>query len=137
MFLMQKLQKEASGILAWALKGCMAWQKDGLAEPEFVRNATQEYREDSDPIELYLNQNTEEGDKEDPEFWTRCNAIFEDFKEYSQATGLHDISKKKFGREMAQHGYCSIPKWIEGKNCKVYQGLRIAKTSQSGFSAIS
>jgi P4 family phage/plasmid primase-like protien len=137
LFLMQKLQKEASGILAWALKGCMAWQKIGLAEPEFILSATQEYREDSDPIEQFISQNTEEGDKEDPKFWAKCNAIFEDFNKFSQETGLHDISKKKFGREMAQHGYCSTSKWVDGKSSKVYQGLRIAKDSQSGFSDIS
>jgi P4 family phage/plasmid primase-like protien len=136
-FLMQKLQKEASGILAWALKGCLDWQKDGLAEPEFVQTATQEYREDFDPIQLYLNQNTEEGEPENSKFWTTCSEIFEDFKMFSQATGLHEISKKVFGREMAQHGYCSTPQWINAKNCKIYKGLRITKTPTSGFSATS
>lgn len=132
-FLMEKLQKEASGILSWALKGCMDWQKDGLAEPEFVRAATQEYREESDPIELYLNQKTEEGSLEDPYFCTKCSDIYEDFRNFSKSTGLYEISKRGFGREMAQHGYCSTPQWIDGKNQKIYKGLRISKLPPSEF----
>ena len=136
-FLMKKLQKEVSGILAWALKGCLDWQKNGLAEPEFVRSATQTYREDSDPIELYLSENTEEGGKEDPKFWTEFSKSYEDFKNFSKAAGGWEISKKAFGREMAQHGYYSTPQWIKKKNCTIYKGLKISQKLPNGFSNVT
>ena len=39
-----KLRDELPGILAWAVRGCLAWQKDdSLREPEAVVHATQQY----------------------------------------------------------------------------------------------
>ncbi len=35
-----KLKAEASGILAWLVRGCLEWQKMGLKPPEIVRQAT-------------------------------------------------------------------------------------------------
>ena len=46
--LRDKLRAERSGILNWALEGCLEWQREGLGEPEEVRLATEEYREDID-----------------------------------------------------------------------------------------
>ncbi len=40
----EKLKKEAAGILKWAVEGCLLWQKEGLAPPESIRAATEEYR---------------------------------------------------------------------------------------------
>src|SRR5215207_8770948 len=35
----QKLQTELPGILAWLVRGCLRWQRDGLKEPEEVTKA--------------------------------------------------------------------------------------------------
>jgi len=43
-----KLEAEAAGILAWAVRGCVEWQRIGLGDPMAVREATAEYRKDSD-----------------------------------------------------------------------------------------
>jgi len=43
-----KLEPELPGILAWAVKGCLEWQKYGLAEPKAVTNATSDYRHEQD-----------------------------------------------------------------------------------------
>ena len=44
--LVSKLKEELPGILNWAIKGCLAWQKDGLGVPEEVKAATDEYRKE-------------------------------------------------------------------------------------------
>lgn len=48
------LQKEAAGILRWAVEGCLLWQGLGLEEPEGVREATTKYRTESDQIGNFL-----------------------------------------------------------------------------------
>jgi putative DNA primase/helicase len=45
-----KLRAELPGILAWAVRGCMAWQSNGLDEPAAVKLATSKYREESDTL---------------------------------------------------------------------------------------
>jgi putative DNA primase/helicase len=48
------LAAEAPGILAWCVRGCLEWQRDGLREPACVQAATAEYREESDPLHEFL-----------------------------------------------------------------------------------
>ncbi|MBV9452643.1 MAG: hypothetical protein JOZ19_00760 [Rubrobacter sp.] len=46
----EKLKAELPGILAWAVRGCLDWQKNGLGEPEEVRAATEAYRAEMDVL---------------------------------------------------------------------------------------
>jgi P4 family phage/plasmid primase-like protien len=46
----EKLTAELSGILNWAIDGCLDWQKEGLKEPDEVRYSTELYRVEEDPI---------------------------------------------------------------------------------------
>jgi putative DNA primase/helicase len=57
--LRDKLRAELPGILAWAVRGCLDWQKrgggrPGLAAPERVLAATKEYRNEEDVIAPFL-----------------------------------------------------------------------------------
>jgi putative DNA primase/helicase len=50
----EKLKAELPGILAWAVRGCLAWQEFGLAEPEEVRQATSAYQAEQDSVHGFL-----------------------------------------------------------------------------------
>src|SRR5690606_9649428 len=52
--LKEKLQQESSGILAWLVRGFLAWQSSGLNAPDTVKAATETYREEEDTIGLFL-----------------------------------------------------------------------------------
>jgi len=54
--LTQKLRDELPGILAWAVQGCLAWQREGLQTPDAVRMATDAYREESDVIGPFITE---------------------------------------------------------------------------------
>ena len=49
-----KLKAESAGILAWIVRGCLAWQRDGLREPEAVLVATENYRTEMDVMGDFL-----------------------------------------------------------------------------------
>src|SRR5260370_467817 len=51
-----KLRQEKSGILAWLVRGCLAWQQLGLAIPPAVQVATEKYRDEEDKILQFLTQ---------------------------------------------------------------------------------
>jgi putative DNA primase/helicase len=50
----EKLKEEAAGILAWAVRGCLEYQKHGLKPPPQVDAATKEYREESDILGEFI-----------------------------------------------------------------------------------
>lgn len=49
-----KLRNEYPLILAWAVKGCLEWQKRGLSAPSTISDATAEYKTDSDPFGRFV-----------------------------------------------------------------------------------
>lgn len=50
----EKLWEERDGILQWLIEGLTDYLENGLQEPDAVREATAEYREDSDPIGNFI-----------------------------------------------------------------------------------
>jgi len=50
----EKLWAERAGILAWLVDGLLAFLEMGLQPPIAVREATEEYREESDPLGTFL-----------------------------------------------------------------------------------
>ena len=54
--LKEKLRVEAAGILAWAVQGCLEWQRRGLNAPAIVHEATQAYRKESDTLGSFLEE---------------------------------------------------------------------------------
>ena len=50
------LQAELPGILAWAVRGALAWQERGLPAPSAVRAATETYRLESDPLAQFIDE---------------------------------------------------------------------------------
>lgn len=49
------LQTELPGILAWAVRGALAWQERGLPAPAAVHAATETYRLESDPLAAFID----------------------------------------------------------------------------------
>jgi putative DNA primase/helicase len=51
----KKLLAEAPGVLAWLVRGCLAWQKQHLAPPTAVVEASTEYRHEMDSVRRFLD----------------------------------------------------------------------------------
>lgn len=54
--LTEKLLAENSGILNWLLQGYTLWKKEGLIEPDVIKEANEEYRYDMDSIQAFINE---------------------------------------------------------------------------------
>ena len=58
-----KLRAELPGILAWAVRGCLAWHNfHDLAEPQIVESAKQQYRAEMDDVVQFLDDCCVTGD---------------------------------------------------------------------------
>ena len=59
----KELVAEGPGILAWAVQGCLQWQRaGGLLAPSSVTQATEAYERDSDPLTEFLEDACRCGD---------------------------------------------------------------------------
>ena len=52
--LKEKFKAEMGGILNWAVEGCLAWQSEGMGEPEQVREATEAYQREQDTFSGFI-----------------------------------------------------------------------------------
>ena len=93
------LQAELPGILNWALDGASKWYESGLKVPESVTEATQGYRDDSDPLYIFFTQYC----TEDQNAVTTIEVLYKAYTVDSQNRGLrhYDIlSANRFGERL-------------------------------------
>lgn len=97
----EKLRAEAPGILAWAVRGCLAWQKMGLAAPAEVTAATEAYRLESDSLGAFLAECTVAL----PAARTKAKHLYDAYAKWAAAGNLPCINLMRFGNAMAERGF--------------------------------
>ncbi len=97
----EKLQDEAPGILAWAVRGCLNWQNNGLGYPDAVADATEDYQNDTDPLGEFLQERCEDGKHQSVKASTFYRAYC-DWCELNGVTGREKMSRTAFGRRLSE-----------------------------------
>jgi putative DNA primase/helicase len=114
----EKLLKERPGFLAWAVRGCLAWQQEGLPLPEAVKNATDEYRNESDVIGAFLDECC----VMEPYADVLTAALYDAYVEWCRKSGEEARTKKAFGMLLQERGF------EPGKSSaglRIWKGLRL------------
>lgn len=96
-----KLMSELPGILAWAVRGAMAWYQQGLGEPLAVENATAAYREESDILGQFLVEHVLTGEHME----AKSSDLYAQYAEWADSNGLYKQSHVKFARAMQERGF--------------------------------
>jgi len=108
---------ELPGILAWAVRGCLEWQRDGLKIPDEWRAAKQEYRADSDDLAPFI----EEKCILDPDVSVSIKDLYEAYTSWCEAEGRQALDKANLGRELQDRGFPSK----KMNNKRYRKGLRL------------
>lgn len=98
----EKLQAEWPGILAWAIEGCLEWQRIGLAPPPSVRAATASYLADEDTIGQFIAERCSTDDKHAA---TEVNALFGAWTSWAEAAGEHPLTIRRFSTGLVARGF--------------------------------
>jgi putative DNA primase/helicase len=98
------LRKELSGILNWALAGCLAWQREGLQPPDKVQAATEAYRKEQDTIGQFISERCQTGEE-----YMKCkaSALYAAYRKWTEANDHPTLSQTRFGTYLTTHGYPS------------------------------
>jgi len=92
----ERLKQEASGILAWLVRGCLKWQQIGLNPPACVREATKAYQKDEDLIAQFIDDCCEIA----PHLHAQAKPTFEAFRAWCDQNGQKPLNQTNFGNEM-------------------------------------
>jgi putative DNA primase/helicase len=117
----EKLQDELSGVLAWVVRGCIEWRREGLGEPEEVRAATAGYRAEMDTLAAFIDeccvvaQNAR----------TQATHLYTAYKGWCEESGERHDTQKKFGMRLTERGF-------EREKAGVYYWLGIGLRHDGG-----
>lgn len=97
--LKRKLREEASGILAWLVRGCLEYQAQGLNPPPRVKQATAEYRRDEDILADFIDECCVTGE----DMSANAKDLYEAFRKwFEENVGKRVWSQIAFGRAMSK-----------------------------------
>jgi len=94
--LKEKLWAENSGILAWLVRGCSIWQREGLNPPDIVKAATEEYKTEEDIMSRFI----EECCDRQPEGTINASVLYQAYKNWCEENSFEVPSQTSFGRKM-------------------------------------
>lgn len=87
-----KLLAELDGIMAWAVQGCLEWQRVGLNPPPAVMAATEEYFNQQDAVAQWLTENV----RPCPDGFVEGQTLFADWKQWALARGEQPRNLNRF-----------------------------------------
>jgi putative DNA primase/helicase len=126
-----KLRAESAAIFRWMVEGCLLWLEGGLQVPDSVTRATQDYREESDPIGAFIRSGCVvtglEADTATPqelargyEAWAKREGAAE-FHPNTLNRRLPDYTRRSWQTPDGQ----MKPFWKAKSGTTVYRGIRV------------
>jgi len=95
------LRHELAGILAWVVRGCLQWRREGLQAPDEVHKATGEYRAEMDILAGFLAECCEL----DTGHWEYAKDLYECYKRWCDENGERPEPQRKFGGRLGERGF--------------------------------
>jgi putative DNA primase/helicase len=115
--LREKLDGELPGILAWTVRGALAWQRGQLEPSPSVTRATAAYRSEMDTFSDFIDERC----VFDPAASVPARELYGAFREWCEVNGESPQSQKWFGLRLADHGFRSDRK----NRVRLWAGLRL------------
>jgi putative DNA primase/helicase len=127
----KKLRAEAEGVFAWMVEGALDYLNHGLKPPEKVLAATNEYREESDPIGAFIRTGCvvtgQEADSATP------GDLFIGYSNWASREGAAEFKQNTFSRRFPDYARLSWQAsdgkmrqfWKAKSGTTVYRGIRV------------
>jgi putative DNA primase/helicase len=118
--LTQKLTEELPGILAWAVRGCLAWRDQELGLPDEVRSATDAYRDEMDVYGGFLDELCVAGGSAT----ITAKELYEAYTRWCDSNGEKPRSQKALASGLRERGF-EAAKGTKGT--RIWRGLRLRR----------
>lgn len=104
------------GILAWRVRGCMEWLRDGLMIPDSVRAAGEQYRSSMDRVGQFVEQCCEVGKGFAEPLTVGLGGLFPAYVSWCKEANYHALGRNKFVAELAR----VVPGFNKGETQQAY-----------------
>ena len=112
----------SSGVLTWAVEGCLAGQQEGLDAPDQVLVATKEYRQEQDLLGAFLGDRCEL----DHLAWVSASDLYKAYCDWSEGE-RQPMSKRELGLRLRERGFDDTRK---GKGrARAWIGIELAEST--------
>lgn len=120
--LLERLQAEWPGILAWMVRGCLDWQMGGLGQPPTsVVTATDANRASEDTVGKFIEERCDLV----PEHYAIWSELFKAYRAWAEDAGERPMSSMSFAEYLTKHGVTSETRRIGRKTVKVRVGISV------------
>lgn len=96
-----KLTAELSGIMAWGVRGCLDWQREGLRAPEAVKAATASYQQEQDVLAAWLADCCLVKRTAD----AKAADLYASYADWCQQSGEHPEPQRRWGMRLTERGF--------------------------------
>jgi P4 family phage/plasmid primase-like protien len=117
--LLAGFRAELSGILAWAVRGCLEWQRDGLGAPLEVMQATTDYKDEMDILGDFI----EECCRMEPASNATSGELYEAYRAWALTTGERVMPLRAFSLRMSERGAVEGFEKRHARQGKVWSGI--------------
>jgi putative DNA primase/helicase len=98
----EKLRAEMTGVLAWTVRGCMAWVKHGLGDPPEVSQANLDWREHDDPLKEFIEDCCQTGEG----LFVRASDLAAGYEWWAkQARERYPLGRESFNERLLSKGF--------------------------------
>ena len=115
----ERLAAEYSGILWWAVEGCLLWREPGLKAPLVIEQATEGYRQESDVLADFITDRCDL----DPKALTPINDLYAAYTQWCEENHERPRAKNTFGGLLEERGY--HPDRDGKERTRVRQGIKL------------
>lgn len=118
----------APAFFAWAVRGCLRWQREGLSVPQAVVRSTNAYREESDPLAAFIQECVLLSDGGAWETWAD---LWQGYSEHAEQNGIPErlrATQRQLQDRLKARG-CSRKRRHEGHG---WLGVALAEEWKAG-----
>jgi len=108
-----------SALLAWAVSGCLAWQRQRLGTCETVSRATSDLRAEMNPLGEFLEQYCVLG----PKVETPAGDLRGAYEQWAAEMGARPVNNRDWGERLRSLGCESVRKRASGQQMTVWTGI--------------
>lgn len=124
-----KLAAEMSGILAWAVRGCLIWQAEGLGSCAAVEAGTKGYRTEMDALGLFIDECVTEA----LDGFTPSIDLYVAYQGWARRSGELVMSRRALGNRLVDRGWVSGKRGANGNMAWLGRSLKEDARSTRGW----